>query len=106
MTTPKRRSNLRFETLNRFIDSTIHELHLTPCEALVWMVVYRDSKPPKWLASASFDDIARRANISRRSVANAVRSLTSKKLLHVVRRGGLNRGSTVYVATPIPVEPD
>jgi hypothetical protein len=41
--TTKRRSVLRFEILNSFVDEGM--ARLSPHEATVWIVLYRDTKP-------------------------------------------------------------
>jgi len=75
---------------------------LTRAELATWLVLFRDAKRPDWTARTSVGDIARRAGASRQAVSAAIASLQARKLLRVVRRGGLNRGTSSYVVWPIP----
>lgn len=97
----KRQSRLRFEVLNAFVDTSM--ANLMRSELAVWLVLCRDTKPDG-TARASFDDIARRAGIDRRSVTRAIGTLKRKKLLQVVRKGGLNRGPSTCRVFPYPME--
>jgi hypothetical protein len=97
--TTKRRSSLRFEVLNAFVDEGMAKL--TPHESVVWLVLYRDTKPDG-LARTSVDDIARRAGIGRRTVLRALKSLERLRMVKIVRRGGLNRGASSYRVFPFP----
>jgi DNA-binding GntR family transcriptional regulator len=58
------------------------------------LVLYRDTK--NGTARTSITDIARRAGSSRRTVLRAVANLVRRRLLQVVHRGGLGRGTSVY----------
>lgn len=98
----KRRSKMRFETFNAFVDESLAKL--TPSEVRVWIILFRDGKPPRWEARASLDDIARRAGISRQTVWRAVKTLERRGMLRAVRRGGLNTGPGVRVVAPYPVK--
>ena len=43
---PKRRTRSeRFSALNAFVDFGIADADLTPAESLVWLVLFRDTKP-------------------------------------------------------------
>ena len=99
--TTKRESRLRFETLNAFVDSGMADL--TRAELALWLVLYRDTKRDG-TACASLGDIARRAGIERRSATRAVGKLVRRKMLQVLRRGGLNQGPSVYCVFPYPME--
>lgn len=99
--TTKRRSSLRFEILNAFVDSTMADL--TRAELAVWLCLYRDTKS-NGEARASLDDIARRAGMDRRSATRAVGRLKRRKMLKTVRRGGLNEGPSTYAVFPFPME--
>jgi hypothetical protein len=101
--TTKRRSRLRFEILNAFVDEGIVKAGLTAQEALVWLVLYRDTKP-NGFATTSVNDIARRACIGRRTVLRALARLERVRMLRVARRGGLNRGASSYAVFPFPVD--
>ena len=97
--TTKRASALRFEVLNAFVDGGM--AGLTPHEAAVWLVLYRDTKPDG-IARTAVDDIARRAGIGRRTVLRALKRLEALRMLQVTRRGGLNRGASAYRVFPFP----
>ena len=97
--TKKRRSSLRFEVLNAFVDEGLKRLK--PAEAVVWTVLYRDTKPDG-TARTAVEDLARRAGFSRHTVLRALKQLERKRMLQVVRRGGLNRGPSSYRVFPFP----
>jgi hypothetical protein len=99
--TTKRQSRLRFQVLNLFVDEGMAKL--TPHESVVWLVLYRDTRP-NGFATTSVDDIARRAGIGRRTVLRALARLGRLKMLRVARRGGLNRGASTYSVFPVPME--
>jgi len=94
------RSRQRFEHVNTFDDETMQ--HLTPAEIAVWLVLWREIRPPGDIAKISNRSIAAKAGISRRTVSAAIGSLEQRKLLTIVKRGNFNgtvaeyrvRGST------------
>ena len=94
--TSKRRSGLRFEILNAFVDSGMADL--TRAELAVWLTLYRDTRDGT--ARTSLDDLARRGGMDRQTVSRAVGRLEGRKMLQVLRRGGLNRGPSVYAVFP------
>ncbi len=67
--TSKRRSRLRFEILNAFVDTGM--VGLSRAELAVWLILYRDTKRDG-TARASLDDLARRAGIDRQTASRAV----------------------------------
>ena len=93
---PKRRAarSERFATLNAFADFALAAL--TGAEAKVWLILFRDTKAATGTARTGQADLARRAGLSLRAVKLAVRSLRAKGMLHLVRRGRLNGGPSVY----------
>jgi hypothetical protein len=97
--TTKRRSALRFETLNAFIDRGMR--HLSPHESAVWFVLFRDTKPDG-TARTGIDDIAERAGIGRRTVLRSIKSMEHKRMLQTLRKGGLNVGPSTYRLFPFP----
>ena len=99
--TSKRASRLRFEMLNAFVDSGMADL--SRAELAVWLILYRDTKPDG-TARASLDDIARRAGMDRQTASRAVGRLARRKMLQVLRRGGLNQGPSEYRVFPFPME--
>ncbi|MBI2433928.1 MAG: GntR family transcriptional regulator, partial [Candidatus Hydrogenedentes bacterium] len=83
--------------LNAFVDHTLATL--LPSDAAVWLVLYRDTT--NGIARTAQADIARRAGVSRRTVARALIRLGVLGLVQVVRRGGLNRGLSSYRVHPL-----
>jgi DNA-binding MarR family transcriptional regulator len=75
---------------------------LTRAEVVVWLALYRDSRDGT--ARTSLDDLARRGGMDRQTASRAVGSLGRRRMLQVVRRGGLNRGPSVYRVFPFPME--
>lgn len=89
----------RFAALNAFVDFGVAAGKLTPAEALVWLVLFRDTKG-NGTARTAQADIARRAGLSVRGVKKAIRGLRAKGFLNVVRRGRLNVGPSTYRVHP------
>lgn len=95
---PKRRTRAdRFSLLNAFVDMGMADLSVA--ETKTWLILFRDTKATG-TARTGQTDIARRAGLSVRSVKNALRSLTAKGMVRVVRRGRLNGGPSVYSVHP------
>lgn len=99
--TTKRAARLRFEVLNAFTDGSMADL--SRAELAVWLTLYRDTKPDG-TARTSLDDLARRGGFDRQTASRAVGRLKRRKMLQVVRRGGLNSGPSVYRVFPYPME--
>jgi hypothetical protein len=99
--TTKRRSSLRFEILNAFVDGGM--LDLTRAELAVWLILYRDTKTDG-TARVSLDNLAHRGGMDRQTASRALGRLAKRKMLQVLRRGGLNRGPSVYRVFPFPME--
>lgn len=99
--TPKRRSALRFEILNAFVDCGMADLRRA--ELAVWLTLYRDTKGDG-TARASLADLARRGGMDRQTASRAVGRLERRRMLQVIRRGGLNRGPSTYRVFPYPME--
>ena len=98
--TTKRRSALRFEVLNAFVDEGMADL--TPHEAAVWLVLFRDTKPDG-IARTAVDDIARRAGIGRRTVLRALKRLeAASDAPGRSDAGGLTGGRPTYRVFPFP----
>ena len=87
------RTKQRFREFNAFIDATLASL--TRAEAVVWLILWRDCKPDG-LTRTSQADLARRGGMSTKAVKLAVRSLTTKGLLRVVRKGNGIIGPSLY----------
>ena len=97
---PKRRSGRgeRFAALNAFTDCALAEL--TGAETKVWLILFRDAKAATGTVCTGQADIARRAGLKPRMVRYALASLAAKGMVHVVRRGRLNAGPSVYRVHP------
>lgn len=100
-TARKRTSKLRFEVLNTFVDGGMADL--SRAELSVWLILFRDTKPDG-TARASLDDLARRGGFDRRSASRAVGSLKNRRMLQIVKKGGLNQGPSTYRVFPYPME--
>ncbi len=97
---PMRRTRSdRFAALNAFVDFGIADAALTPAEALVWLVLFRDTKADG-TARVGQTDIGRRAGLDVRTVRRAVATLQTKGLIQTIRRGRLNAGPSVYRVHP------
>jgi len=83
----------RLEMLHMFIDRTMSRL--TRHDIAVWLVLYRDSNTNN-VASTGHTAIAERVGVSASTVNRAIRKLEQFRLLHVVYRGGLKRGTSCY----------
>ena len=67
---PRRRSTAdRFGVLNAFVDVALRDMQ--PIDAVVWLVLYRDTKPDG-LARTSQKSIAARIGVSDRTVRRAL----------------------------------
>jgi hypothetical protein len=97
---PKRRGGRgeRFALLNSFVDFALADL--TVAEVKVWLILFRDTKAATETARTGQADIARRAGLQPRTVRRALASLESRGMVHVVRRGRLNAGPSVYRVHP------
>ena len=96
---PERRGRSeRFAVLNAFVDMGMADL--TGAETKVWLILFRDTKGSGTARTAQ-TDIARRAGLSVRSVKLALRSLTEKGMVRLVRRGRLNVGPSVHTVHPV-----
>jgi hypothetical protein len=97
---PKRRSGRgeRFAVLNAFTDCALADL--TGAEAKVWLILFRDAKAATGTARTGQADIARRAGLKPRMVRYALAALETKGMVHVIRRGRLNAGPSVYRVHP------
>jgi hypothetical protein len=94
----RRKTGGRFGVLNAFVDLTAGGL--TRSEILVWLILFRDTKP-NGLARTSQADLARRAQANVATVKRAVKGLRRRGLLDVVFRGSLRRGPSVYRVHPL-----
>ena len=99
---PKRRSGRgeRFAVLNAFTDFGIAAARLTGAEVKIWLILFRDTKAATGTARAGQTDIARRAGTDARTVRRVLVALEAKGMVHVVRRGRLNGGPSIYRVHP------
>jgi hypothetical protein len=96
--TSRRKTDDRFAVLNAFVDFTMQEL--SRAEALVWLALFRDTKP-EGTAKTSQADLARRAGVNVGTVKRAIAGLRRRGLLTVVFRGSLRRGPSAYRVHPL-----
>lgn len=96
--TMRRGQSGRFAVLNAFVDVSAREL--TRSESLVWLVLYRDTKPDG-LARTSQANLARRVGVNVSTVKRAVAALRHRGLLVVAHQGGLRGGPSAYQVVPI-----
>lgn len=82
----------RFESVNAFVDVALR--HLGGADAKVWLVVWRDVR--QGVASVSNKELGLRSGHDERTVRRSVRRLVDSGWLEVVKRGGINRGASVY----------
>ena len=99
--TSRRVSRLRFETFNAFVDSAMADLRRA--ELAVLLILFRATKRDG-TARASLDDLARRGGMNRQTASRAVGRLARRKMLQIIRRGGLNCGPSAYRVFPFPME--
>jgi DNA-binding Lrp family transcriptional regulator len=59
------------------------------------LILYRDTKRDGTVCTSQAD-IARRADLSEKSVQRAVKTLEHRRLLRVIWRGGINQGPSRY----------
>jgi len=95
----KGRTAGRFQIINLFLDATAQTL--TPSQALVWVILWRDTKP-EGTARTSCTDLARRAGVGLSTAKRAVKALTRRGLLTVIYRGSLRRGPSAYRVHALP----
>ena len=93
----------RFRQLNDFVDVTLRGL--THAERSVWLILFRDTRDGT--ARTAQADLARRAGIGVRTVQRAVKRLTERGLLRVIRPGRLRGGPSDYaISAMLPASTD
>jgi hypothetical protein len=95
--TTRRQSRLRFELLNAFVDNGMPDL--SRAKLAVWLTLYRDTKR-EGTARASLNELARRGGMDRQTASRAVGRPARRKMLQVIRPGGLNCGHSTYRVFP------
>jgi hypothetical protein len=89
----------RWATFNAFMDACLK--HLSPVEANVWMLLFRDTKPDG-MARTSSRNLAQRSGCSLRAVTHAMKLLKKAALVKVVT-ASTNRGSpSIFIVTKRP----
>jgi hypothetical protein len=78
---------------NGFVDGVMGTL--PPAAALVWVVLWRDTKP-SGLARTGIADLARRIGRHRSTVMEGLGVLVDNGLVEIVSRGGIHRGVSTY----------
>ena len=95
----RRKTGDRFAVLNAFVDFAAGML--TRAEVLVWLILFRDTKPDG-IARTSQADLARRAGVNVGTVKRTAAGLRRRGLLTVVFRGSLRRGPSAYRVYSLP----
>jgi predicted transcriptional regulator len=98
----KKASNLRFETLNAFVDRGIAEAGLSPASIAVWLVLYRHGKPDG-STEIPVDFIAQQSGLSRSTVLRSLAELRAASMLKTTKKGGIGRGANRYILAPYPM---
>jgi Fe2+ or Zn2+ uptake regulation protein len=98
---PRRRSKLRFQLLNLFVDCGISEAKLTPSAVAVWLVLYRHAREDRTV-SVTVEEIERASSLGRKTVFRALKELKTKAMLKTITKGGINRGANLYRIFPVP----
>jgi hypothetical protein len=101
--TRRRRSKQRFEKLNEFVDSGIIAASLSPAEIATWIVLFRHDRDHK--VCISVPTIERSTGLCKSTVLRSLKELKAKRMLFVVKRGGIGRGPSQYLLTPSPRPP-
>jgi|SRR5271157_728528 len=99
----KRKSSMRFETLNLFWARGTTEGNLGLVEIVVWLCMWTHADP-HGLVIISYGKVAGECNMSRRSAANAVNSLQAKRMIKIKVRGTVDGKPSTYVLNPYPKE--
>lgn len=100
----RRRSRLRFETLNAFVDRGIVQGGLKPSDAVTWLVLYRFAQPDGTVR-VTVATIQSVTGLSRRTVLLCLKRLKAARMVRTIKRGGLNRGASRHVVFPYPMGP-
>ena len=91
-TVRSKKSQERFEILNRFIDDVMASLK--PSQVKVWLCLYRDSRDG--IAKSAQTYIAKRCGLKRPTVSTTITELEELGLVQTVYQGGVNRGFSWY----------
>jgi len=89
----------RWATFNAFMDVTMK--HLSPVEANVWLLLFRDTKPDG-LARTSSRNLAQRAGCSVRAVSHAMKLLKAATLVEIVTASTSRGCPSVFRVTMRP----
>jgi len=79
--------------INPFLDDV--QRTMKPSTALVWVTLWRDTKPGG-LARAGATDLARRIGVGVSTVKRGLRTLRARGLVEIVHQGGVGRGVSTY----------
>ncbi len=77
---------------NLFVDLLVGGL--PPVPALVWAVLYRHAQ--EGVVTRANSTLGRDLSVSKETIKRAINLLREKKLLQVVRQGGMHVGATTY----------
>lgn len=76
---------------------------MSPSAAWVWFIIYRWAQPDG-KASVTCAQIEDSTGMCSRTISRAVKELKERKLLKVLKRGGVKQGATLYRIFPYAVE--
>ena len=92
-TQSKNRAVNRLKMENDFLDKV--GMKLKPTTRYVWLLLLRDTKPDG-TAQTAITDLARRSDVSTRSIDTALKELKQAKAIEVIRRGSPESGPSIY----------
>ncbi len=93
---------LRFKTINVFYDQGVAEAKLSLIAVAVFPAMWRHASPDGRV-SVSGARLAAATGLSEISVKRAIAELREKRMLKLVKRGGIGRGASVHLMSPLPV---
>jgi DNA-binding transcriptional ArsR family regulator len=99
-TTAKKQSKRRFEELNEFVDRGAREADLSLAAFATWACLYRHAREHR--VSVPISALMANLNVSRPTVMRALAELKAKRMMKVVRKGGLGHGTSERVLSPRP----
>jgi hypothetical protein len=89
----KRRSKLRFEAINGFVDYGARDAELSLPAMVTWFILWRHTRDGR--VSVGVSVVMEATKMSRSSVNRSLAELTRKGFLKPVRKGGLGHGVSV-----------
>jgi hypothetical protein len=97
----REKSKLRFEAINEFVDRTAYRADLSLAAFSVWVIFWRNVRDDQ--TDIGVDVVLKSVKISRSTAMRAIRELTDKGLLLTARKGGIGRGTSVRILSPVQI---